>query len=136
MVQLIARIPLHQLPTQQMYLIAVAIECAGEIRWRIVVVHDQAAVAVGRHRPAAGERLFAQMAQFQQVVAGVVVVFLAVIDQGARVVGGAVDLAASGADQAVAAVVGVGADGVDALVFEKVVVLDRSSICSGLPTGS
>ncbi|MNW18948.1 hypothetical protein D3C71_2187240 [compost metagenome] len=54
---------MHALAAQQVNLVAVAIKLVGEIRRRVAVVMNQAAVAVTGHRPATGERLLAQVTQ-------------------------------------------------------------------------
>ncbi|MNG01547.1 hypothetical protein D3C85_1003470 [compost metagenome] len=61
LIQLVTRIPLHELAAQQVSLVAIAIKLAGEVRRRIAVVVNHAAVAVTGHGPATGERLRAQV---------------------------------------------------------------------------
>ncbi|MNF78185.1 hypothetical protein D3C84_603570 [compost metagenome] len=68
--------------------VAVGVEMAGEIRWLFAL--EQAAVAGRVNGPTPGERLDAEVAQFGQVAARVVVVFFAVVDHGVGVGRGAV----------------------------------------------
>ena len=113
--------------------VAVVVEPVGEIRG--LIVFEQAAIAVGRDGPTPGERLRAQMPQFDHVARCVVIVCFLVVEDGIRIRRGSIvsdgmkrgflGLPTAGADQLAQGVVAVEAGGLDTLVLE---VADRQGM--------